>query len=207
MQPLGRRYLLEALKTLADDKRLMILQLLNEREHSVGDLAERVKLTEPTVSHHLARLRESGLVTLRMSGTQHYYSLHKLGLARFKQVVVHIESLPAEPELVISDNSWIDALGWSEEDTQVLRDYTENGRITHLPSKQKKTLVILHWLATLFKPDTLYTELEVNAVIKGVYETDFVSLRRDLVDFGYLRRERGGGKYWLAPATQDTPAT
>jgi hypothetical protein len=43
----------------------------------------------------------------------------------------------------------------------------------------------------------------VNAILKSVYEPDFVSLRRDLVDFGYLRRERGGGKYWLA--TEDAP--
>jgi DNA-binding transcriptional ArsR family regulator len=207
MQLLGRRYLLEALKTLADASRLTLLQLLNEREYSVGELAERIKLSEPTVSHHLARLRASGLVTLRMSGTQHYYSLNVPGLARFKQIITHIEAMPAEPEPAISDNSWIDTLSWSEEDKQVLRDYTENGRITRLPSKQKKTLVILHWLVTMFKPDTLYTELEVNAVLKGVYEADYVSLRRDLVDFGYLRRERGGGKYWLAPATQDTPAT
>jgi hypothetical protein len=36
--------------------------------------------------------------------------------------------------------------------------------------------------------------------LKAVYEIGFVTLRRDLVDFGYLRRERGGGKYWLTPA-------
>jgi hypothetical protein len=40
-------------------------------------------------------------------------------------------------------------------------------------------------------------------VLKSVYEADFVSLRRDLVDFGYLRRERGGGKYWRTPADEN----
>jgi hypothetical protein len=71
--------------------------------------------------------------------------------------------------------------------------------MTHLPAKRKKLLVILRWLASLFQADRLYSEAEVNAVLKAVYEEDYVSLRRELVDYGYLRRERGGGKYWLAP--------
>ena len=37
----------------------------------------------------------------------------------------------------------------------------------------------------------------MNAVLKTVYAEDYVSLRRDLVDFGYLRRDRAGGKYML----------
>ena len=35
--------------------------------------------------------------------------------------------------------------------------------------------------------------------------TGRLGLRRDLVDFGYLRRERGGGKYWLAPDDEKQP--
>ncbi|MBX3084281.1 MAG: metalloregulator ArsR/SmtB family transcription factor [Anaerolineae bacterium] len=205
MRHFGRKYLLETLKTLADDSRLTLLQLLHEQEYAVGDLAERVKLTEPTVSHHLSRLRESGLVLMRMVGNQRYYRVNEVGLARFKKLAGEIETLVDEPEAAPSNDSWIEALELNAEDKQVLLDHTTNGRLTHLPTKQKKTLVILRWLATLFQPDTLYTEPQVNTILKSVYEPDFVSLRRDLVDFGYLRRERGGGKYWLAPATQDAP--
>lgn len=197
---------LDLLKAVADESRLTLLRLLNEREHSVGDLAERVKLGEPTVSHHLARLREVGLVTLRMAGNQRFYRIREGGLARFKQLVAQIEQMPSAPEVVESDDSWIDALGWDPEDQEVLRKYTQNGRLTSLPSRQKQTLVLLRWLATMFQPDTLYTEQEVNTIIKAVYEHDFVSLRRDLVDFGYLRRERGGGKYWLAPSEGESAA-
>ncbi len=81
----------------------------------------------------------------------------------------------------------------------MLQEYTRGGRLIRLPAKQKKMIVILRWLATLFQPGRLYSEVEVNEILKRVYADDFVSLRRDLVDFGYLRRERGGGKYWLAP--------
>ncbi len=192
------------LKALADESRMAILRSLNEQEeYSVGDLAQRVELGEPTVSHHLARLREAGLVMLRATGNQRFYRVNKSGLARFKALVATLEQTPASQPLPVSDESWIDVLDWPEEDRKVLRDYTRNGKLSQLPAKQKKMKVILHWLTTFFQPGVLYSEAEVNQIIKNVYEEDYVSLRRDLIDMGYLRRERGGGKYWRAPESEE----
>ena len=188
------------LKALADDSRLTLLQLLNSGERSVGDLAIQVELEDPTVSHHLARLREVGLVSLRMAGNQRFYRINPGGLAQFKQLAADIEQAQPATEPVVSDEGWIAALGWSAEDQQVLREHTLGRKLIRIPAKQKKALVIIRWLATLFEAERFYSETEVNAVLKAVYAEDYVSLRRDLVDLGYLRRERGGGKYWLAPA-------
>ncbi len=191
--------LLTLLKALADESRISLLRLLNQQENTVGDLAKQVDLGEPTVSHHLSRLREAGLVTLRAAGNQRFYRVNPNGLARFKRLAADIEQTPVMPEIILSDERWIDELDWPEEERRILRKHTQNGRLTHLPSGQKNTAVVLQWLATLFEADVYYTEKEVNEFLKSVYEDDFVSLRRDLIDFGYLRRERGGGKYWLAP--------
>ena len=188
------------LKALADESRLALLRQLSQGETTVGELARLVALGEPTVSHHLTRLREAGLVTLRMAGNQRFYRIHNDGLARFKRLAAVIEKPQEVPEPVDNDTSWIDALGWDPADQQVLREHTLGGQITHLPTKQRKTLVILRWLSTLFQPERMYSEVEVNEILKAVYAEDYISLRRDLVDLGYLRRERGGGKYWLAPA-------
>jgi predicted transcriptional regulator len=195
--------LLIFLKLLSDESRLTLLRLLNQQEYNVGDLAKQVELGEPTVSHHLSKLRQAGLVSLRMEGNQRFYRLNQKGLARFKKLVANIEQFPPEPEPVASDVSWIDALDWPEEDRKVLHDYTRNGKLTRIPSKRGKLLVILRWLATLFDPDVRYSEAEVNQIIKSVHKEDYVGLRRDLIDMGYLRRERGGGKYWLAPEESD----
>jgi predicted transcriptional regulator len=203
MENTNHDQLLDMLKALADDSRLSLLRMLNEREHTVGELAERIELTEPTVSHHLARLREVGLVTLRMAGNQRFYRINRSELERFKRLANEIEKTPLKPAVEEVDERWITSLGWSAQDQQVLREYGKNGRLVRLPSKQKKLVVLLRWLATLFEAEKLYTEQEVNTILKSVYETDYVSLRRDLVDFGYLRRERGGGKYWLAPASDE----
>jgi len=190
--------ILQMLKALADESRLMLIRLLSQEEMTVGDLARQVNLGEPTVSHHLARLREAGLVTLRMAGNQRFYRVAENGLARFKQLAAEIEQMPVSSDQTSEDDGWIAALGWSAADQQVLREHTAARVITHLPAKHKKLFVILRWLATFFESDRLYSEAEVNEILKGVYAEDFVSLRRDLVDTGHLRRERSGGTYWLA---------
>ncbi|MCJ7695903.1 MAG: metalloregulator ArsR/SmtB family transcription factor [Anaerolineaceae bacterium] len=187
------------LKAVADNSRLGILRLLYKKEYSVGELANAAALSEPTVSHHLARLREAGLVSLRMAGNQRFYKLNPAGLTRFKKMVEEIEVSPPLLYPGISDDRWIEALGWETYDQKVLKEHTHNGKITSLPSKLKKTLVILRWLATLFQPDRIYSETEINEVLKEKYEWDYVSLRRDLISTGYLKRESGGGKYWLNP--------
>jgi DNA-binding HxlR family transcriptional regulator len=190
--------ILDMLKALADESRLALLRILNNQETNVGDLARLLDLTEPTISHHLARLREAGLVSLRMEGTQRFYRLNPSGLGRFKRLAGQIEKTPERPSAAPVDHSWIAALGWEDADQQILREYTSGPRLTHLPNKRKKTEVVLRWLATLFSPDRIYSEAEVNEVLKSVYADDYVSLRRDLIDFRYLRREPGGSKYWLA---------
>jgi biotin operon repressor len=200
--------LLILLKVLADESRLAILRLLKEREHTVGDVAERINLGEPTVSHHLTKLRQSGFVSLRMAGNQRFYRLNEPGLERFKRLVMVIEQMPAQPEVVARDDRWIEALGWSGEEADVLREYVLNQKLIRIPSRQKKQIVILRWLATLFQPDTLYTEREVNTVLKSVNVPDIAGIRRDLIDFGYLRRELGGGKYWRTPTDEQVaPST
>jgi hypothetical protein len=193
--------IMDKLKALSDESRLTLLRLLNIQEHTVGDLAAKIDLGEPTVSHHLSRLREAGLVTLRMAGNQRFYRINPSGLAKFKQMAEEIEKFPPQPDpsACADEDAWIAALGWDAYDQEVLRDHTSCGILTSWPSKHKKLLVIIRWLATLFEPDRMYSEGEVNAVLKPIYAEDYISLRRDLVDLGYLRRERGGGKYWLAP--------
>ncbi|NMC80148.1 MAG: winged helix-turn-helix transcriptional regulator, partial [Chloroflexi bacterium] len=130
------------LKALADDSRLTLLRILNTGETPVGELAVKLDLSEPTISHHLAKLRESGLVTLRMAGNQRFYRVNETGLARFKRLVMEIEKTSPAPEQTASDHAWIRELGWSAADQQVLRDYTEGQKLVRLPSKRGKTQVI-----------------------------------------------------------------
>lgn len=196
--------MLNLLKALGQEQRLSMVGMMGEREQTVGEMAEQLALTEPTVSHHVGRLREVGLLSLRMDGNQRFYRLNQKRVETFRRYVDEIDQIPVEPELEPVDNSWIDALDWDDESKQVLHTYTVNGRLTQIPKKEKRFLVILRWLATLFEPGIRYSEKELSARLAEVHE-DYALLRRDLVGFGFMHRERGGGDYWLAPEDAGPP--
>ncbi|WP_270935745.1 ArsR/SmtB family transcription factor [Falsiroseomonas oryzae] len=64
------------LRLLANERRLILLcTLIVEGEAHVGRLAERVALSQPAVSQHLAKLREDGLVATRRTGTTIHYRI------------------------------------------------------------------------------------------------------------------------------------
>lgn len=198
-------YLLAKLKALADENRLRLCSLLAEREYNVSQLAEILQVTEPTISHHLAKLHGTGLVRLRTEGNQHFYRLNQNGIDELKRSLDQLDQWN-KPEAPPSDDSWIHALppSFTPADRELLRDLTENGKLKFLPTmrtKRYRVELVLRWLATMFGYDRTYTEREVNTIIGGVHE-DFATLRRHLVDYGYLNRERNGRSYWLAPADE-----
>lgn len=190
--------LYEYLKMLADENRLRMLGYIASQERNVSELAALLDLTEPTVSHHLAKLREAGYVNLRQAGNQRFYRLNPGTLRRVSQQVAELAQVDMTPDEPEADQSWIDALDLDAYDRAVLRDYLLNRQLRDIPVKQKKLLAVLRWLATEFQPDRTYTEREVNAILTQYHE-DYARLRRELIDFGFLRRERGGGKYWVTP--------
>ncbi|MEA2194237.1 MAG: hypothetical protein QOG42_671 [Solirubrobacteraceae bacterium] len=70
-----------AYAALAEPHRRQILDLLCSGERSVGDLVERLTLSQPGVSKHLKVLREAGLVAVRSQGKQRLYALRSQPLA------------------------------------------------------------------------------------------------------------------------------
>ena len=191
--------LVQFFKVMADENRLRMVGLLGSEERRVSDLATLLELTEPTVSHHISKLRNLGLVNLRVEGNNRYYRLNASMLRTLNQRTFDLENISFDiPPREEPDTTWIDGLDLSEEDRKVLKDYTIDGRLKQIPSKQKKLLSVLRWLVTQFEPGVKYSERQVNDILTRYHE-DYAGLRRDLVDFGFLNRERGGGKYWRTP--------
>ena len=65
----------EFFKTLSHPLRIRVLELLSEREYSVGELLREVQIEPSNLSQQLAVLRRAGLVTTRKEGSTVYYSL------------------------------------------------------------------------------------------------------------------------------------
>ena len=65
----------EFFKVLSHPLRIRVLELLSEREYSVGELLREVQIEPSNLSQQLAVLRRAGLVTTRKEGSTVYYSL------------------------------------------------------------------------------------------------------------------------------------
>ena len=84
----------------------------------------------------------------------------------------------------------------------VFRAFVKDGRITTMPAKMSKRLVLLDHVAGLFEIGVHYGEQDVNRILRTVFD-DYVTLRRYLVDAGFL--DRASGEYWRSGGTVDTP--
>jgi len=173
-------------KALADKNRMKIVGLLAEKSYSVGELAEMLQLKPPTVSHHLAKLVEAGLVR---SHSESYYSVYQLDQSALE---AKTRSMFSQRELS-SVASEVDADAY---DKKVIRDYSRrDGRLKTLPSQRKKLDAILRYVVKAFDVGKRYSEKQVNEILSGYHE-DTATLRRELVGSGLMQREGGGGEYW-----------
>ncbi len=170
-------------KTLADETRLRIVGLLASREYSVEELATTLGVKDPTVSHHLAKLKEMGLVQMRAEGNTHYYSLDAEALRGLSKEVL-------TPEVIASV---ADDLSADAYERKILRTFMVEGRLTEIPAQRKKREVILRWLVNHFDKGRKYPEAQVNAVLKKYHE-DYATLRREFIMTKLM--ERKDGFYW-----------
>lgn len=64
-------------KAIADETRQRIMSVCCCCELSVSDIVAKIGFSQPTISHHLAILRDAGLVNIREEGKQTFYSLNQ----------------------------------------------------------------------------------------------------------------------------------
>jgi hypothetical protein len=160
-------------KALADPARLRILGLLAERPLAGHELADRLDLTPPTISHHMRRLVAARLVDVVPDAQSRIYSLRTDAI---REISTSVLNQRAAPE--------------SEEENAVLRAFFDGPRLRQIPASRKKRVVVLRRLLERFAPGRDYTEAEVNEMLREAHD-DVATLRRELVDYGFMARDRG----------------
>ena len=106
------------------------------------------------------------------------------------KVVLNAAGVPQLPQVTVTDT----------ERAAILRALLESEAPLRLRSysyKAKKRQVLLERIAAELEPDRHYPEPELNALLKAIWP-DFVLLRRELVDYGYLHRTPDCKTYWKA---------
>ena len=143
-------------------------------------LAERLELTPSTVSFHMKKLEDAGLVVSRK---EQYYTVYSLNREVLEKTVY--EAAVSEPEQVDDQQKREEAYR-----QKVLRAFFEYGKLRSIPVQRKKKLICYEQIAGYFELGRVYEEKEVNAVISPIYE-DYCTVRRDMIGEGILRREGG----------------
>jgi DNA-binding transcriptional ArsR family regulator len=102
-----------AFALLAEPNRRRILDLLRDHERPVGDLVERLAVSQPAVSKHLRIMREAGLVAVRADAQRRLYRVRPeplreldawlepyrhLWAARLDDLERHLDAMPEEVE-------------------------------------------------------------------------------------------------------------
>ncbi len=178
--------LLSFYKALADANRLKIVGLLAQHSYSVEELAALLDLRPSTVSHHLAKLAEAGLVSAQAESYYNVYRLEEKALEeRTRRLLSREEFTSAVADLDLDSY-----------DRKVIADYTRpDGSLKTIPAQRKKLEAVLRYVVCAFEAGQRYTERQVNEMLQKYHE-DTASLRRELVGYGLMQREGGGGKYW-----------
>jgi len=74
-------------KAFCDENRLMILEMLQNGEKCACVLLEKLKISQPTLSHHMKILVDSGIVSARKEGKWTHYSINNLGSENAAQLL------------------------------------------------------------------------------------------------------------------------
>ena len=167
-------------KCLADKSRLQIIKSLAKEDMYVERLAERLGVSPPTISFHLKKLEEMGVVN---SYKEQYYTVYSL-----RRDMLSLNIL----DLVLADKT-IDDLQDQRDETykrNVISAFIEHGKLKCIPAQLKKKKIVLEEICKAFEADKLYTEREVNIIIADFHD-DFCTIRRDMIGLGLLQRENG----------------
>lgn len=163
---------------LAEDGRRRVVAALVLGAATVDEVRAATGLGARQVVEALARLVDGDLVVRGDDGR------HLLLGAAFRRAA--IAAAPARP----APDPTGDA---PEDEARVLRTYLREGRLTRIPAQRSKKLVVLDRLAQEFEVGARYGERQVDGILRR-FHPDVASLRRYLVDEGFL--DRRDGVYW-----------
>jgi hypothetical protein len=74
--------------------------------------------------------------------------------------------------------------------------FDEHMKLTTFPTKQKRIIIVLQVIAERFDSSKVYDEKAVNEIIKAIFN-DFVTIRRYLIEYGFLARTQDCKEYWV----------
>ncbi|MGB8000000.1 MAG: metalloregulator ArsR/SmtB family transcription factor [Anaerobacillus sp.] len=166
-------------KTLGDPTRIRILSLLASGPLHGQAIAGKLGLKAPTITHHMTKLRDTGIIYQRRDKNTIYYYIDEKKFRSYSEALLNMLYQPAVNK---EDNSL-------KPHTAILNNFIEaDGTLKHLPSQRKKKIIILRHLVKGFERGKKYPESEINEYIKQ-FHSDFATIRREFIINHFMFRE------------------
>lgn len=167
-------------KCLSDRSRINIINNLIEEPMYVELLSERLKLSPSTISFHLKKLEEAGIV---YSNKEQYYVVYYLNKDIFKLSLIELIKEGAEGEDIQKERE-------GNYRKKVIDAFFEYGKLKNMPVQEKKKKIVLEEIAKKFEYGKEYEEREVNLIIADIND-DFCTIRKALVAEKLMERKNG----------------
>ena len=175
-------------KALGDLTRIRIIALLQQGPLHGQAIAGKLGLKPPTITHHIAKLREVGLIKEKRDKNTIFFSLNNKVLEFSAKAIMTVGTGgAASMEMSVS----------AEERSAIINNFfTKDGKLKNYPAQRKKKLVVLEHMAKGLEFGRVYQEKEINEYLKRYHE-DYATLRRELIMCQYMYRENS--QYELNP--------
>ncbi|MCM3737079.1 metalloregulator ArsR/SmtB family transcription factor [Bacillus cytotoxicus] len=180
--------LVEFHKALGDLTRVRIIALLKQGHLSGQEIAGKLGLKPPTITHHMTKLREVGLIKERRDKNTIYFSLNTKILEMSATAIFTVGT---------GGDSNMEMSVTEKERAAIINNFfTKDGKLKTYPAQRKKKLVVLTHMVKGLEFGKNYPEKEINEYLKQFHE-DYATLRRELIMCQYMYRENN--QYELNP--------
>jgi hypothetical protein len=165
---------------LAADEPLLVFAAVVLAHETLPEIAASTGLPEPIARQALSRLERGRLVTC----TENTWSADRGALRDALRAAAKSRPSDTDPAPPADD--------------PILKSFLKDGRLTSIPARRSKRIVVLDYIARVFEPGVSYPEREVDTALRAFHD-DYPALRRHLVDEGLLSRDHG--RYWRSGGT------
>ena len=182
---------------LSGNPQKRLLELLSEGKND-RQIAAEMGITPSTVRNHRFKLRE------KEKQAKIFLALMRALEQKTKEGIMDTDQGRLEevqPAAVMVD----DRYGITRQEREkALKTYMNtDGSLKQIPAREKKKIIILREIMKRFEPGREYTEKEVNRILKEIYAEDFPSIRRALIEYGFMDRTDDCSAYRAAGILPD----
>ena len=151
-------------------------------------IAAKLEISSSTVRHMRFMLRE------KAKQAKMYLAIYELVNEKYTSQQERI--IPIHSEATMIDDRYVTTEKEKENIVKNSFSSLEPLILKHFPVKEKKKIVVLAKIAEQFENNRRYTEKEVNQLLKTNFD-DYVTLRRYLIEYGFMERTTDCNEYWL----------